>query len=244
METNSISGEKLADEKVSYTLKQVIFSDPKVLVVDDDKSIREQVCKLLTPYCVQVDQASSGHEAIELISKEFYPLIICDHMMSNGMGDDVYKFVLKNGISTLYVVFSGCDDRSLLKHYDPDRALMISLKDFKFLGATIGYVVPKIKCNRENVRRDLESEKIQEVSSGLENSGSKNQEVYENSCSQTKIGKKLWNLFKMPFIVSFHLIMKVFKLLFLPRVEAYSCVDNSKEKYHRYSDYPARFWIY
>lgn len=67
----------------------------KVLIIDDEEAIREILsffikCSL---HC-EIKLASNGQEALDLISKENFELIICDYHMPIKNGGDVYKHLL------------------------------------------------------------------------------------------------------------------------------------------------------
>lgn len=53
----------------------------RILVVDDEKSVRRLVAKVLETQEYEITMASNGVEAIKQIEKEFYDLIITDYMM-------------------------------------------------------------------------------------------------------------------------------------------------------------------
>ena len=53
----------------------------RVLIVDDSPVNLQVAAGLLEPYHMAVDLAASGAEAIELAKKNFYDLVMLDHMM-------------------------------------------------------------------------------------------------------------------------------------------------------------------
>ncbi len=62
----------------------------KVLVVDDEDTIRETVCDILTPYGCETDSAADGESAMEKISQNRYDLVISDIKMPGATGYDVF----------------------------------------------------------------------------------------------------------------------------------------------------------
>ena len=58
-----------------------VVPDYRVLVVDDNKINLKVACGALEPYKFKVDEAKSGHQAIDLVKKNVYDLILMDHMM-------------------------------------------------------------------------------------------------------------------------------------------------------------------
>ena len=73
----------------------------KILIVDDDFSLRTVMLKALSSKSVNVKSVSSISEAWVLISKEIFDLIICDVMLPDGDGLELVKKIkdkTKNGI--------------------------------------------------------------------------------------------------------------------------------------------------
>ncbi|MBI3352121.1 MAG: sigma-54-dependent Fis family transcriptional regulator [Nitrospirae bacterium] len=65
----------------------------KILIVDDEKSMREFLQIVLTKEGYHVVTASDGEEAIELIGKDIFDLVISDLKMPKASGLDVLKAV-------------------------------------------------------------------------------------------------------------------------------------------------------
>lgn len=63
----------------------------KVLVVDDEPAIRTALATTLRAH--HVTAVASGREAIDALSREFYDLVLCDLMMPDQTGMDVYAFL-------------------------------------------------------------------------------------------------------------------------------------------------------
>ena len=62
----------------------------RILVVDDEDTIRETVCDILTPYGCDTDSAGDGESAMEKISHTRYDLVISDIKMPGATGYDVF----------------------------------------------------------------------------------------------------------------------------------------------------------
>jgi CheY-like chemotaxis protein len=62
---------------------EIRFTAPgaRILVVDDITSNIDVVTGLLAPYKMNIDRAAGGIEAIELVKKYAYDMILMDHMM-------------------------------------------------------------------------------------------------------------------------------------------------------------------
>lgn len=69
--------------------------DAKVLVVDDNEINRRVFKGLLKQTLVQVTEASSGYECMELVKKEHYDIIFMDHMMPELDGVETFHRMKK-----------------------------------------------------------------------------------------------------------------------------------------------------
>jgi signal transduction histidine kinase/CheY-like chemotaxis protein len=65
-----------------------------ILVVDDDASVLRALCRILRGY--ELATATSGREAIELLAEQTFDLILCDLMMPDLTGMDVYRWLEGN----------------------------------------------------------------------------------------------------------------------------------------------------
>ncbi len=68
---------------------------PRILVVDDDDHIRRLECKVLERCGYQVEQASDGQAAIDLIDGDGYRAIVLDLMMPKVDGLGVIEHLAK-----------------------------------------------------------------------------------------------------------------------------------------------------
>ena len=73
----------------------MIFKAPeaKLLIVDDSAINLEIVTGLLEPFMIQCKTALSGYEALDMVSKEHFDLILMDHMMPGMDGIDTTKSI-------------------------------------------------------------------------------------------------------------------------------------------------------
>ena len=87
-----------------------VVPDYRVLVVDDNKINLKVACGALEPYKFQVDEAKSGHQAIDLVKKNVYDLILMDHMMPEMDGieatDHIRHDCGENGKKPLIIALS------------------------------------------------------------------------------------------------------------------------------------------
>jgi CheY-like chemotaxis protein len=64
---------------------------PRILILDDEEPIRLVLMKALERMGYLLDVASSGPEALELLSDAAYDLVICDIQMPGLSGIDFYR---------------------------------------------------------------------------------------------------------------------------------------------------------
>lgn len=69
------------------------MSVQQILVVDDEKNIRETLCQALETLPVEVKAASSGKEALEMLQEESFALILLDLKMPGIDGMEVLRQV-------------------------------------------------------------------------------------------------------------------------------------------------------
>lgn len=79
----------------------------KILVVDDDSSIRRIVCRILNSEGFSTEEASGGLEAIQKALSNTYSLIILDLVMDDMDGFQVISHLRSHSIHTPLFVLSG-----------------------------------------------------------------------------------------------------------------------------------------
>ena len=68
-----------------------------ILVAEDDHSLRELFCTVLSKNGFQYYEAKDGLEAWDIIEKQYIDLMICDIMMPNMDGYDLVRSIRENG---------------------------------------------------------------------------------------------------------------------------------------------------
>lgn len=76
----------------------------KILVVDDEKSLREVMSIMLKRAGYAVTEAADGEEAIGQVNKDIFDLVITDLRMPKGDGMDVLKAVKSSSPETVVLV--------------------------------------------------------------------------------------------------------------------------------------------
>jgi len=82
----------------------------KILVIDDERSIRNSLKEILGDEGYEVDLAEDGAAGIDLISKEHYDVVFCDIKMPVKDGNEVLDFVHDEGIDSAVVMITGHGD--------------------------------------------------------------------------------------------------------------------------------------
>ena len=82
----------------------------RILLVDDERAIRLAVRTALTREGMQVTEASDGSEALELLKKQQFHLVILDVMMEHVGGYEVLQAMRAAGDHTPVMMLSGKSD--------------------------------------------------------------------------------------------------------------------------------------
>ena len=83
-----------------------------VLVVDDERAIRNSLKEILTDEGYDVDTAEDGVQAVEKAGKQKFDVIFCDIKMPNMDGLEVLDTLVGNGTDAAVVMISGHGDIS------------------------------------------------------------------------------------------------------------------------------------
>lgn len=82
----------------------------KILVVDDERAIRNSLKEILSDEGYAVDTAEDGATALDMAGKESYDVIFCDIKMPNMEGTEVLEKLKKDGIDSAVIMISGHGD--------------------------------------------------------------------------------------------------------------------------------------
>lgn len=89
-------------------LKRII--DMKIIVVDDERAIRNSLKEILSDEGYNVDVAEDGPTAIDMAEKERYDVIFCDIKMPNMEGTEVLEKLRTDGVDSAIIMISGHGD--------------------------------------------------------------------------------------------------------------------------------------
>ena len=82
----------------------------KILIVDDERAIRNSLGEILADEGYAVDSAEDGAVALQKVEKEKYDLIFCDIKMPGMDGVEVLDKLMSMGLDTAVVMISGHGD--------------------------------------------------------------------------------------------------------------------------------------
>ena len=82
----------------------------KILVVDDERAIRNSLKEILTDEGYSVEIAQDGAEALSIVDKEKFDVIFCDIKMPGMDGTEVIEKMVAEGVDSAVVMISGHGD--------------------------------------------------------------------------------------------------------------------------------------
>ncbi len=80
---------------------------PKILVIDDEKPIRDALQNILTAEQYQVDLAENGKKGLELLNENGYDVVLCDIKMPNMDGLEVMSKAIEIAPEVPFILISG-----------------------------------------------------------------------------------------------------------------------------------------
>lgn len=104
----------------------------RVLVADDDQAIRQLVSTIIQRERIQVDAAADGEEAIELLRKHDYAVILLDLMMPRLDGFGVVEYLRQNPppVKPIVLIITAYADQKF-KEVDPGVVAGVLRKPFE-----------------------------------------------------------------------------------------------------------------
>ncbi len=85
----------------------------RILIADDERSIRYSLKEILEMEDYQVDLAENGEEAVQKAEKEKYDAVFCDIKMPGMDGTEVLATLIKDGVESPVIMISGHADIEL-----------------------------------------------------------------------------------------------------------------------------------
>lgn len=136
------------------TARQSQPNPPKrILVVDDDPSLRQIYTEVLTQADYEVDTAEDGAVAWDALQVNGYDLLITDNNMPNVTGVDLLKKVHAARMTLPVIMATGtypAEEFSRFSWIQPDTTLLKPYSMAEFLGA-----VKEVLCVNDDARAEL-----------------------------------------------------------------------------------------
>jgi DNA-binding response OmpR family regulator len=85
----------------------------RLLYVDDEESLRTLVQSHLSLEGFDVETAANGHQAMAVLQKQEFDLVLLDLRMPDGDGFEVLRFLNGRGSQVPVIVLTGVDDVSI-----------------------------------------------------------------------------------------------------------------------------------
>ncbi len=79
---------------------------PKVLIIDDEKSIRSTLREILEYEKFEVEEAKDGEDGLEMLKKAHYDIALCDIQMPKLTGIEVLQKAVEEGIDCQFIMIS------------------------------------------------------------------------------------------------------------------------------------------
>ncbi|MGB2630628.1 MAG: response regulator [Candidatus Omnitrophota bacterium] len=110
----------------------------KILIADDELTVREILSKFFTEKNYKVDTAESGRDAIAKLGSFKPAILLLDLKMPDMSGEDVLKYIDEKNIRVGVIIITGHpgalkDEKLLRKTYD----YMVKPFDLDYLNSTV-----------------------------------------------------------------------------------------------------------
>src|SRR5690606_24209922 len=79
---------------------------PKILILDDEKSIRATLREILEYENFEVDEAKDGEEGLQALKNGSYDIVLCDIKMPKMDGIEVLEKAREAGVDTQFIMVS------------------------------------------------------------------------------------------------------------------------------------------
>ncbi|MBN1833624.1 MAG: response regulator [Deltaproteobacteria bacterium] len=89
---------------------------PKILVIDDEASVRRTVCRELRNQGCDYAQAANADEAKTMIKDRDFDLVLCDVKMPGESGMDLIKHIYEECPDTAVIMITGVGDMEIAKN--------------------------------------------------------------------------------------------------------------------------------
>lgn len=110
-----------------------LLAGKRVLVIDDEQTIRDTIREVLTKYGCAVDTARDGDEADAMIHQQAYELVLTDIRMPGKSGYEVFKSVrdVRPACPVIFMTGFGYDPSHSIIRAEPEGLAAVLFKPFK-----------------------------------------------------------------------------------------------------------------
>lgn len=176
-----------------------------VLVVDDEKAVRDGFERILNRSGLRVLKASDGVNALEILEKEKIPIVLLDLKMPGMDGIEVLEHIRKLDESILVIIITGHGTIAtaikamkqgaydfISKPFEPDQLLIIINRAWEKIRLT--QEAEKLELERRRTLSDLDAEKsrirtiIEHLPNGVIVTNTKGQVVLMNPAFRKLLG--------------------------------------------------------
>lgn len=171
----------------------------KILVVDDDNNLRETLSELLEIEGYDVYQAGSAKECMNLVTNDFFNVILMDYNLVDGTGLDVVQQIRRfNTESQIIMITAHASLNAVVKAiqesvYD----FLIKPVDFDYLKRTIKMALEKFYLERSNRELLKQLKETNENLSNLNNMKTKFFSIVSHDLSNSMMAVKMsYDMFK------------------------------------------------
>ncbi len=144
--------------------KQVVQNAPdegEILVVEDERPVREALTKLVTRFGYQVRSAASAEEGDNWLASQTFDLVLLDIELPKMKGVEFLRWVLDRSPETAVIMMTGLDDPKLAIEclQNGARTYLVKPPDPEFLRLAIrdALAVRRILMERNDLREDSAS---------------------------------------------------------------------------------------
>lgn len=113
--------------------KHTDVSNVKILIVDDDKHIRDLLLEMLSIMGYKVVTASSGDEGLRLFLNDCFGLVVTDFKMPGMDGLNFANHIKKSSPNTPVVLITGEEKDSIMEKIDGSCVDSALFKPFRFM---------------------------------------------------------------------------------------------------------------
>ena len=98
---------------IATGLGMTMDATKRVLIVDDDKDVREILFTVLQARGIQADCAANGREALDLVAQHSYVVVVLDLMMPEVDGFTVVETLHASGTMPVVLVLTAADQGAI-----------------------------------------------------------------------------------------------------------------------------------